>query len=195
MNNTPDIILSGAMIIFVLFTGIKGIFLISRKINPFGKPPIHVSWFVLGKLCFVLTLAIVFFQAIGMESNLLQKSLPAMQWAGAGLVLTGSIFSVASLFEMGNIIKFGLPGEKTKLITKGIFRLSRHPMYAGFFLMMAGSVFYSPGLIIIIPGIIAIIIHHFIIIAEERYLVKTFGEEYKNYKNRVNMYFNLNFKN
>ncbi|GAG51601.1 unnamed protein product [marine sediment metagenome] len=77
-------------------------------------------------------------------------------------------------------------GKPTILITDGIFRLSRHPMYLGF-------VFWLLGLAILLGNLMAffsplamfLIFEKVFIPYEEKNLEKTFGEKYRNYKKQV----------
>jgi|APSaa5957512535_1039671.scaffolds.fasta_scaffold116847_2 protein-S-isoprenylcysteine O-methyltransferase Ste14 len=74
----------------------------------------------------------------------------------------------------------------TQLVTNGLYRWSRNPIYAGFCLFNLGIGIATNSLWIIltvIPG--AILVYHIAIKKEERYLEEKFGEEYKAYKRQV----------
>lgn len=75
------------------------------------------------------------------------------------------------------------PGHPTgKIITSGIFSISRNPLYLGGIIVLAGISlsFNLPwALIFLVPSIISC---HFILIApEESYLASRFGEQYRVY--------------
>lgn len=71
----------------------------------------------------------------------------------------------------------------SKLFTKGMFGLSRNPLYLGNILIYAG-VFRLHGAeaVFVIGTLLFIFIYITIILSEEAYLSKTFGDEYAAYK-------------
>jgi protein-S-isoprenylcysteine O-methyltransferase Ste14 len=74
----------------------------------------------------------------------------------------------------------------TALVTSGAFRLSRNPMYLGMAVTYIGLalLFNSLWAIVLLP--LALVLVHFTVITrEERYLERTFGEDYRAYKARV----------
>lgn len=80
-----------------------------------------------------------------------------------------------------------LPGDKSnKLITKGIFSISRNPMYLSLVILLLGLAFLinSYYLLIMIPFFIPIM-QYGVIIKEERLLATHFGNEYKQYQGKV----------
>lgn len=79
-----------------------------------------------------------------------------------------------------NIRTFNEPGV---LVTDGLFRWSRNPMYAGFLLLLAGTAILlgaaTPFLAVILFAAIA---DRWYIAFEERALAAKFGDEYAAYK-------------
>ena len=81
-----------------------------------------------------------------------------------------------------------VPGTKPTraLVTTGIHRWSRNPIYVGMFLIYAGI-----GLVVRSPWILtlavplAITIHYGVVLREEAYLERRFGDTYRDYKARV----------
>lgn len=72
------------------------------------------------------------------------------------------------------------------LITSGIFRYSRNPIYLGFILLVvATGLYFQLGWIVIsvIPSLWCLT--HLVIYKEERYLHERFGEDYLRYKSCV----------
>jgi protein-S-isoprenylcysteine O-methyltransferase Ste14 len=79
------------------------------------------------------------------------------------------------------------PFEKsTVLITDGIFRISRHPMYLGFVLILTGIAIFmgslTPYLVIVA---FAVLMDAVFIRTEETMLEETFDEAWLDYKRRV----------
>lgn len=74
-------------------------------------------------------------------------------------------------------------------ITGGIYRLSRNPMYFAFNVGMVGICIATLSLwftLVVIPFFVTT---HLLIVSEERYCEKTYGEEYKAYKEKTPRYF------
>jgi protein-S-isoprenylcysteine O-methyltransferase Ste14 len=76
--------------------------------------------------------------------------------------------------------------ESTALITDGVFRISRHPMYLGFVLILIGVAVFmrslSPFLVIPVFGYLMDWIY---ISVEERMLADKFGQVWSNYTSKV----------
>ncbi len=76
--------------------------------------------------------------------------------------------------------------ESSHLITDGVFRISRNPMYLGMFLILIGLGLILGSLIpFILPFIFAVIIKRRFILMEEKMLLEKFGNEWLFYKNEV----------
>jgi protein-S-isoprenylcysteine O-methyltransferase Ste14 len=73
-----------------------------------------------------------------------------------------------------------------RLVTDGPFRYTRNPGYLGLALLYAGIAVLRNALwaILLLPGVVYVIQRE-VIRREERYLERTFGEEYLAYKRRV----------
>lgn len=82
--------------------------------------------------------------------------------------------------------KSGPNNETTKIIKAGIFSHTRNPIYLGviFLLPALGFIINSIWLILaIIP--VYYLIHFLLILPEEKYLEDRFGDEYRDYADRV----------
>jgi protein-S-isoprenylcysteine O-methyltransferase Ste14 len=72
------------------------------------------------------------------------------------------------------------------LVTNGIYRFTRNPMYLGMALVYAGAAIAFDGLmaLLLLPPVIAVI-HGYVIAREERYLSDKFVETYRRYAAQV----------
>lgn len=78
----------------------------------------------------------------------------------------------------------------TALVTSGLYRYTRNPMYLGLTLVYAGLSLFADSviaLILIVP--LLVIITYSVIKREEHYLAVKFGEEYRRYKSKVRRWF------
>jgi len=71
---------------------------------------------------------------------------------------------------------------------RGIYRISRNPMYAAYFIFFSGCALLTRSLVLFGIVLIFQISTHWIIMAEERWCIETFGDEYRQYMNRVRRY-------
>ena len=76
--------------------------------------------------------------------------------------------------------------ESTVLVTSGLFRYSRNPIYLGMLFILIGNGIYLGGLLpfFVIPMFFFIVQECFIK-KEEPFLEEIFGEDYRNYKTKV----------
>jgi protein-S-isoprenylcysteine O-methyltransferase Ste14 len=152
-----------------------------------GKTTINPLLFYSGKICGYITWILL---ALNLSGVSLIGGLQDGNLKIASLVFLciGLIFTALSLVNLGRSTRLGLPSEDTDLKTEGIYRLSRNPMYLGFNLFTLASIAYSINIITAVMGLYSIIVYHFIILGEEAFLEKRFGNDYMKYKGRVRRY-------
>ena len=108
---------------------------------------------------------------------------PLIIAGGAGLIVAGLTFVVLARRELAQHGQPTDPGLATgKLVTTGVFAVSRNPLYLGGACLLAGIAltFNLPwALGLLLPAIVAC--HYLLIAPEERYLAARFGSEYVQY--------------
>ena len=78
------------------------------------------------------------------------------------------------------------PSETTALVTSGMYRYSRNPMYLGLVLLtIAATIFFGTWLGIVIVVAFIFLLNLLQIIPEEEALLDIFGEEYVEYKKKA----------
>jgi protein-S-isoprenylcysteine O-methyltransferase Ste14 len=78
------------------------------------------------------------------------------------------------------------PRTASILVTHGVFRFSRNPMYLGLVLdLVAWAVYLSNWLAVLVVPLFVLYLNRFQIAPEERVLESMFGERYATYKERV----------
>lgn len=102
---------------------------------------------------------------------------------GAVLIVVGVGLVVLARREFARYGQPTDPGLPTsKIISTGVFAISRNPLYLGGVFTLAGislAFTLSWVLILLIPSIV--ICHYILIAPEERYLTTRFGEQYRMY--------------
>ena len=78
------------------------------------------------------------------------------------------------------------PGASSTVVTSGVYRVSRNPMYLGFLLILAGWAVYlsNAGAAVLLPAFVAYMTQYQIK-PEERALLAKFGSEFAQYVSRV----------
>ena len=76
--------------------------------------------------------------------------------------------------------------EVNKLVTSGIFKYSRNPMYLGMLMIvLSTSIFYLNIYSILTPLLFILCVNKFQIKREEEFLIEKFGDEYLSYKKKT----------
>jgi protein-S-isoprenylcysteine O-methyltransferase Ste14 len=121
----------------------------------------------------------------------LQFSIQWLRYLGFGIAIIGFLLQFFAIREFMKAKTTVNPhGSVSNIISSGIFRLSRNPIYVGFVLMSIGFPMYSGtywGLIL--APVLIISFNKLVIEHEEAYLEKKFGEPYTSYKSRVRRWF------
>jgi protein-S-isoprenylcysteine O-methyltransferase Ste14 len=114
--------------------------------------------------------------------------LPAwLRWAGAAAGLAAVSLIAAVHSELGKNFSPTLRLRPNHtLVTTGLYRWARHPMYSAYFLLFAGSFLLSANWIIGATGMGIIFTHMTVRVRrEERILVGRFGEKYLDYARKT----------
>ena len=72
-----------------------------------------------------------------------------------------------------------------KLVTKGVYRISRNPMYLGMFLIYIGIGIACVSWLFLLLTMLFVISSHILVITEERFCLNTYGKSYRKYVNRT----------
>ena len=111
-------------------------------------------------------------------------------WLGLSLLALGGAFGSwgqVKLSAAGTNVSTSLP--TTAVVTSGPFRISRNPLYLALDLLFLGltlainTYWGLVALVVLLP-----LVHHGVVLREERYLERKFGESYLEYKARVRRY-------
>lgn len=107
---------------------------------------------------------------------------------GIALIIVGAVLVILGHRELAQHGQPTDPGHPTsKLVTTGVFSISRNPLYFGGISIIIGialSLNLVWVLLLLLPALVAC--HYVLIAPEERYLVAKFGREYNAYAASVN---------
>ena len=106
-----------------------------------------------------------------------------------GLIVAGAAVAVAGVVAFRRArttVNPTTPGAASALVTGGVYRLSRNPMYVGMALALAGAaVGLAPPAAALGPAAFVAYLTRFQIVPEERALRAAFGETFGAYARRV----------
>lgn len=116
-------------------------------------------------------------------------SVPGGAVLGAFLMLAGFALDIAGLIAVRrakttfNPLR---PDTTTALVSTGVFRISRNPMYLGMlFVLLGWSVYLSSPVALVGLVVFVLYINRFQIVPEERALASLFGASFAEYKAKV----------
>ncbi|HBD89737.1 MAG TPA: S-isoprenylcysteine methyltransferase [Gemmobacter sp.] len=106
---------------------------------------------------------------------------------GAVVILAGGLLMMVAAAQMLALRTTVNPrGQPAVLVTNGVFRLSRNPIYLGDALVLLGVVVWlgAPLGLCVVAGFVAVITQRFIL-AEELRLHARFGDDFAHWRSRV----------
>jgi protein-S-isoprenylcysteine O-methyltransferase Ste14 len=111
-------------------------------------------------------------------------------WVGLAAVALGvgsAIWGRRTMHAAGTNINPSLPA--TTIVDSGPFRFSRNPLYVSLTLIYLGlTVAFDTwwGIVVLVP--VVVVMHRGVVLREERYLDRKFGESYRLYRSTVRRY-------
>lgn len=149
-----------------------------------GKRAVDTSWYT-SKDKRYATLSFVF------QGTLLLVSLFVPLRIGTPLFTVGCVLFAFALVGFMAAFHAYASTPKGETVVRGVYRLSRNPMYF-FYEVGALAVCIASASLWLLPAIIPLIlVTHGVILGEERYCMTTYGEDYARYKARTPRYFLL----
>lgn len=148
----------------------------------------HSKWWQISELVFGIPFLIAIVLQFAVPLTLPPGTFRPFYIAiGVILIVLGIAIVVSARREFARHGEHTDPGYATnRIMTTGVFALSRNPLYLGIVAFVAGVAlaFDAPWvLVMLLPSIVAC--HYILIAPEERYLTAKFGEEYIRYSRSV----------
>lgn len=116
-------------------------------------------------------------------------SLPYGRHIGAGLAVAGIgvvLIGVFTFMWHRTTVDPHQPARTSTLVTTGIYRISRNPMYLGFLLILTGWALLAGNWIAVaLVPLFVLVLNKLQIEPEERILAEHFGDAFRAYKERT----------
>jgi protein-S-isoprenylcysteine O-methyltransferase Ste14 len=109
-----------------------------------------------------------------------------LQAAGVILLLISLAWTVVAQAQMGESWRIGIDEERrTPLVRKGVFGLSRNPIFLGMMLTLLGLFLVIPNAATLLALALGVVLIQIQVRLEEDFLTSTHGEEYAQYRRLV----------
>jgi len=113
-----------------------------------------------------------------------------LKYVGITFCYIGLFIFLMALISFGKSWRIGIDeNDSNELITSGMFRYSRNPIFLFMDLYFMGIMLIYPNIVFIVVTVCMIIGIHLQIIREEKFLLNKFGEKYAKYKKQTRRYF------
>lgn len=112
--------------------------------------------------------------------------IPWLDNLGLILLFTSLVWILIAQVHMGISWRIGIDDENpTELVTKGIFRISRNPIFLGVRLNLLGLFLVLPTAVTLAIWLLGDVMLQVQVLLEEDYLLKAHGEAYQKYMQQV----------
>ena len=110
-------------------------------------------------------------------------------WLGLVLCVISVVGFGITLASFGDSFRVGID-EKTadKLITSGMFAVSRNPIYVCFLIFFVGLFLIHRNIVIAVAVVLFAAAIHRQVLREEKFLAPHYGKEYEEYRKKVRRY-------
>lgn len=188
------------LMVIAFVTGVKLVALLARRVNPFavgiGKrglarwvevaAPLTVTVWLWLVLRYSLQIDFALFPSV---AHTVIVNTAAAHMLGLGCLVAASVLKTGAFLSFGDSWRIGV-SDPGRLVTGGIFALSRNPIFVAFNLFILGVFLINGTLILLILGLLQIALLHYQILEEERFLTGRFPE-YAAYCKRTPRYVGL----
>jgi protein-S-isoprenylcysteine O-methyltransferase Ste14 len=111
---------------------------------------------------------------------------PIVRWLGVLGIFVGVAITFSGQLQMGRSWRVGVPdAAPAGLVTTGLFRISRNPIYLGVATTLLGVVLCAPTWLGLALWIAAGVAGNVYVRSEERFLAASFGDAWTEYRRRV----------
>ena len=110
-------------------------------------------------------------------------------WLGLSLCVVSVTGFALTLASFGDSLRVGIDENTSdKLVTRGMFAISRNPIYVCFLMFFAGFFLIHCNIVMAAAIVLFSLAIHRQILREEKFLTSHYGEEYEEYRKKVRRY-------
>jgi protein-S-isoprenylcysteine O-methyltransferase Ste14 len=109
-----------------------------------------------------------------------------VQSVGLALMLFALIWTATAQMQMGKSWRIGIDLEnKTELVEKGLFKVSRNPIFLGMRIALLGFFLALPNALTLVAVVLADLLMQMQVRLEEEFLTGVHGDKYREFCSRV----------
>lgn len=108
-----------------------------------------------------------------------------VRWSGWALVVAGFVVTVRAQVDMGASWRIGIDSERTELVTGGLFRVVRNPIFSGMLAVVTGVTLATPSAWTVMGWLDYVLLVSLQVRLEEDHLLGLHGSAYQRYAERV----------
>jgi len=161
---------------------------IGRRLGPEYRSRLgpSISTVVMAWVLYALHFALVVLAAVRSTWHF---SLPALVAFGGGMALiaVGGAMHLSATYVFGFRRQSGL--DSTRLVTEGIYRWSRNPLFVGWALVLVGLGLVRASAMVLLLALVFWASYRLCLPLEEELLGRLYGEAYETYRHRTHRYF------
>jgi protein-S-isoprenylcysteine O-methyltransferase Ste14 len=160
------------------------------RVIVFGQTDKYVYLFILSTVLIACAAAASTFGVL-IWSSLIHPfwTSQAPGWIGLLLCFISTIGFLLTLISFGNSFRVGIDGNAPgKLITTGMFAISRNPVYVCMMILFAGLFLIHNNIAVTAAILLFVPVLHRQILREERFLASHYGDEYSEYLKKTRRY-------
>lgn len=143
-------------------------------------------WFKIAIALIPLNIALQWLQLQNHTLPISYLQIPVLQIIGMTICAVSLIWTLVAQWQMGNSWRIGIDEKnKSEFVTKGLFGVSRNPIFFGMLLTLIGYLFLIPNALSVLTLVCGYLLMQVQIRLEEEFLSYQYGESYSLYKNKV----------
>lgn len=106
--------------------------------------------------------------------------------AGLSLLFAALVWIIAAQTQMGSSWRIGIDSaNRTDLVSKGLFKVSRNPIFLGMRIALAGFFLTLPNAFTLVALVLGEVLLQLQVRLEEQHLARLHGADYENYQKSV----------
>jgi protein-S-isoprenylcysteine O-methyltransferase Ste14 len=143
------------------------------------------------RLTFLTIAAVIFVFCLSSEAYryltpILWLQKPALAITGLALLVVSLLWVLLSQAQMRESWRIGIDEEvKTELVRRGVFRLSRNPIFLGMRIMLIGFFLALPNAVTLAMLLVGDALMQIQVRLEEEHLARMHGENYREYQRKT----------
>jgi protein-S-isoprenylcysteine O-methyltransferase Ste14 len=109
-----------------------------------------------------------------------------LRWIGVTFLMLSLVWTMLAQAQMGHSWRIGIDEEhRTSLVVKGVFGVSRNPIFLGMIVTLVGLFLIIPNAVTLLTLVLGVVLIQVQIRLEEAFLGRVHGNDYEAYRRKV----------